>query len=348
MNNACIQLIFRMIFSILFIVLLVSCKTVKPENDNLKADVIFIDSLSAAKAIIEDDIDGFFDQISIVDMAIQMKVSKDEPDRQTMVKKYNAFLRQSVSDWSSVEKKNMAEIFKQAEIMCNKISPQIWPKDIRLIKIKANHYGRDVYYTRGHNILIPENVFERSNLDDQLPIMLHEIFHLISRYNQVIKNDTYRLIGFEKSEKPVVVDPKLAKILLTNPDGVSNNYYLTLRNGEKSTKIIPMITSKAKSFKQASPAFFDYLSFDLYPVKSVGDQYVTVSDEQGKTTLDVGETPSFFQQIKDNTQYIIHPDEIIADNFMLAIQAYDKNEYKNFSPEGRQLIEDILFILKKM
>jgi hypothetical protein len=32
--------------------------------------------------------------------------------------------------------------------------------------------------------------------------------------------------------------------------------------------------------------------------------------------LDPKQTPSFHQQIGSNTKYILHPDEILADNFM--------------------------------
>jgi predicted P-loop ATPase/GTPase len=89
------------------------------------------------------------------------------------------------------------------------------------------------------------------------------------------------------------------------------------------------------------PSYFDYLQFDLYHVIDG----VTRSDKDGKTLMDLMYTPSFFYQIKDNTQYIIHPDEIMADNFMLALQAFHHKDFKNFTKEGKNLIDNVLKIL---
>jgi hypothetical protein len=55
----------------------------------------------------------------------------------------------------------------------------------------------------------------------------------------------------------------------------------------------------------------------------------------------------FFTKIKDNTQYIIHPDEIMADNFMFAVLAFSNDDYNRFSGTGKVLIKELLTILRK-
>jgi len=40
-----------------------------------------------------------------------------------------------------------------------------------------------------------------------------------------------------------------------------------------------------------------------------------VEESGNPILLDPAQTPSFHQQIGRNTQYIIHPDEILAENF---------------------------------
>ncbi|MBP6812017.1 MAG: hypothetical protein KA138_10885, partial [Saprospiraceae bacterium] len=55
----------------------------------------------------------------------------------------------------------------------------------------------------------------------------------------------------------------------------------------------------------------------------------------------------FFRQIKDNTGYIIHPDEVLADNFAFIMQ--ERNGQKvslKFSAEGKQLLVDLEAVLK--
>ena len=38
-------------------------------------------------------------------------------------------------------------------------------------------------------------------------------------------------------------------------------------------------------------------------------------EEDGPSLYDVDELGGFFEQVGENTDYIIHPDEILADNF---------------------------------
>ena len=48
---------------------LVSCRSNKVQSDNIASEntvVTYLDSLSASKAIVEGDEDGFFDKISII------------------------------------------------------------------------------------------------------------------------------------------------------------------------------------------------------------------------------------------------------------------------------------------
>ncbi|MBK8886264.1 MAG: hypothetical protein IPN46_06780 [Saprospiraceae bacterium] len=73
----------------------------------------------------------------------------------------------------------------------------------------------------------------------------------------------------------------------------------------------PIDHSKFGTFRPEAPMFFDYLHFDLYnSLSDRSDHYMVTSTPDGKTLIPMEQTPSFLPKIKDNTQYIIHPDEI--------------------------------------
>jgi hypothetical protein len=56
--------------------------------------------------------------------------------------------------------------------------------------------------------------------------------------------------------------------------------------------------------------------------------------------------PNFFEKITSNTDYIIHPDEIIADNFMYLMMREKKNGLiRSFSKDGTELLRNIKNIL---
>lgn len=339
------------IYFSLILSLFLGCRLNKESQttgNNIPALITFLDSTKASQAIILDDIDGFYGQISGVEMQIQMKRMEPFGSRTEAMTAYKKFISSEVSDWKTEEMQAMLRLFQQVKSMCDTLSPRIFPGGIRLIKVKTNHYGNDVYYTRGKDILIPENIFPLDEESRQLPVMIHEVFHILSRYNTELKKDLYGYIGFFKAEKPIKLNPVLQKILLTNPDGVSFQYAIELEGGVPGKLAVPLITSKFKNFRPDNPAFFDYLNFDLYELKDLGSYYEVLSDDNGKTTIPLKTTPVFFTKIKDNTQYIIHPDEIMADNFMLALLAYEKGDYAKFSKEGKALIDLVIERLKKM
>lgn len=310
--------------------------------------VTFLDSTLASVAIIADEVDGIFDQMSKLEMEIQMKQAPPFSNRKEGLVAYQNFLRTEVSNWTLDEKIFIHEVFTQAKAICDAVSPRLFPGDLRLVKIKTNHYGPTVYYTRGKDIMIPENILKDENVEEQLPVMLHEIFHVLSRNNPVLKHDLYNLIGFVKADKPVKLISPLSDRLLSNPDGVSMQYIMEVEKDNTVIKIVPLITSKFKSFTKATPSFFDYLNFDLYVLQDKGDYYEVQSDAAANTTMGLKSTPTFFTKIKDNTQYIIHPDEIMADNFMLALLAVRNNDFSKFSKDGKELVESVLARLKQL
>jgi hypothetical protein len=344
------SIFYTLILSALF---LISCKSKKevinaPTIDGKPALVAFVDSVQASEAIIADDVDGFFSTISALEMNIQMKNPAEPGTREDALKAFIPYLKTQVSNWSSSEKLAMLEVFKKVKQLCDTINPRIFPGNLRLIKIKNGHYGNDVYYTRGNNIMIPENIFEQSDMERQVPVMVHEVFHVLSRQNPQLRHDLYKLIGFEKADKPIKLNKILEHFLLTNPDGVSYQYYIQLEAQGREVKALPLITSKWARYKPDLPAFFDYLHFDLYKLDDHGANYMATSTPQGRSLIPIDETPTFFTKIKDNTQYIIHPDEIMADNFMLTLQAFSNGNYTKFSPEGKALVDSVLLRLQAL
>jgi len=334
---------------ILCMLFLVSCRSNKVQSDNIASEntvVTYLDSLSASKAIVEGDEDGFFDKISIIDMAIQLKSEEEYASREEALVEYKSYLRTEVMNWTDSEKILLNGIFDSIKVQVQRVNPSLMPDDIRLVKIRTNHYGPDVYYTRGKNIMIPENALYRQAAREMLePVMIHETFHIISRYDKPLREKIYALIGFFPHLKTLDIPKTITDMWLTNPDGISTDYYIQLTDGESSTKAIPLILSNKANFTLVNPSFFSYLQFDLFELdESTGK--LLHGDNLG-TTLTDGMMPGFFEQIKDNTQYIIHPDEIAADNFIYAITRSNITDSKRFSEEGADLVERLYWVLQE-
>ena len=340
--------------SILIVLILISgCKssrsdvTILPKEEVSKS-LVFLDKTAAENQILKDHTDGFFESLSTADMSIQLKKTQMPNSRSESLKLYQELLRSEMENFTLEEEKFMREVFDSTEYALNLLNSNLFPKHIELIKTNTNHYGPNVYYTREDAIILPKNIFIEPSVKAQMPIMLHEIFHILSRYNKDFRDQMYALIGFTSFEEELKLPKELQETVLTNPDGVRRDYAINLINESGEEQLaLPLIVSTKERYLGSMPSFFTYLSFDLFPLSKMNDGGYTLGvNSDGRSMLSVEHNADFFKQIKDNTQYIIHPDEIMADNFMMAVIAYKNKSYEGFSEEGRQLLMKVIEILK--
>lgn len=337
---------------IILLPFLFACKSQKEKTVRLPTNdigVTIMDSTAAVTQMLSEVEDGFFQSLSIVDMAIQLRTDKRYDDKATILKDYKSLLTTEVSDFSKAEKQLIEGVMAEAKLLTDKLNPNIWPHHIDLIKVKTNHYGPDVYYTREDAIIIPENALSKDNAAAELlPVMLHEIFHILSRYDHDLREELYALINFEPHGKEIKMVASLKNKLLTNPDGVTTDYAITLDNGKNRTELaIPLLVSAQPYYSKSLPSFFAYLKFDLYLARPLPDGSLLIdADGAANTTLSPEHQNNYFQHIADNTQYVIHPEEIMADNFMMAVRAYESGDYSSYSKVGKQLLDKVTEVLK--
>lgn len=314
-----------------------------------KSKIYFLDSIQASTAIITDEIDHFFERVTFTEMEIQMKNASLSSNRDVAIRDYKDFLSSDVESFTENDIENLKLVFESIKTMLFSINPNLLENDVQLIKTKGNHYGGSVYYTRENKIIIPANELENFSEKSFLEVMLHEYFHVFSRLHKKTRDEIYNLIGFQEVNGIIVLPEQLGKRKLLNPDGTTD-YYIPLKNTEgKTVYAYPLISANRDHFTPDHPSFFEYLEFQLYELVPGEDNVLNlVVNEKGKSTIPFEKIPSFFQSIKDNTNYIIHPDEIMADNFIYAVMYLSKNEKaKNFSDEGMKLIESFGQIIKK-
>lgn len=338
----------------LSIIFLFSCRT-KQEGNTIDLSptqkIIVLDSLQAATAIVKDEVDAFFDKVTLTEMQIQMKKNfQKNISRTDALKSYTEFMKTEVADFTQEEKEFVQDAMRETFKMCKKVNASIFPAEIKLIKTHANHYGFSVYYTRENCIVIPKNVLITQNEDAFIETMFHELFHIYSRYDANKRNELYQLIGFESigNSADLIIDEALKSRILHNPDGINFAYKIYLQTTDnQNISCIPIIKANADGFIPSRSTFFNYLNFNLYEVQAEGDTYKVICDSEGNSTVDMDAT-NFYDKIKDNTSYIIHPDEVLADNFMFLLNDKRQGIYqRKYSEAGQQLLDDIEVILKE-
>ncbi len=330
---------------ILCIGLLQSCKgktelTIANQKEGISYQ--FLTKAEGELANTQDKEDHFFRDINALDMSLQLGKRYEKGTESQIKEKYIQLLQSDVAEFTAEDKTILSEVIDTLDNLLKDVNPKWLPSEIKLVKLNADAYGPGVFYTRENGIYIPKDELAADNIKSLVTVFLHEIYHIMSRYSEEFRLKSYGLIGFKALPEPISIPSPLKERVLLNPDGIDMAYGIELVSSTDEEKIVavPIIHSNSENYMEGRESFFTYIQFDLFRV--VDGEVVIGGEESGVIVPEVPDLnyQSFFEQIEDNTQYIIHPDEIMADNFMFAIFAKAEEEIlEQFSPEGRDLLE---------
>lgn len=322
--------------SLIFLLLIAACHLPPVEQKG----VVMLSKNAGQQAIVKDEHDHFFELINSLDMRIQMRVADTSLSREALLVRYKIHLQEDVQDFTPDEVSMMNGIFRKAFLAVRKISPKIDFPEIHLIKIGGNHFGLSAFYTRDNCILIPGKQIQHGGTSNLTEVMLHELFHVWSRYHPAKRDKLYNLLGFQRLESLGYSDFLQHRRML-NPDGVDCNWAINVVKGDKQTALaVPVTYSRYADWKPEFPSFFAHLHFQLFEIEAAGASHWKISS--ANTGIDLKDVKNFFEQVGLNTTYTIHPDEILADNF--AILAFSKSNeavLEKLTPAGIQLLKRI-------
>lgn len=277
--------------------------------------------------------DVYLYRLSKLDLAVRLRTSKD-----LAVDDYIAVARNSVLAWSEAEQGRMEKILAGMQDRSRKYARAL-PKRVLLIKTSGDEES-GAAYTRAAAVVLPQG---RLKSDDAAveKLIWHELFHVLSRHDPVLRDRLYATIGFERSPE-LTLPADVAARKLTNPDAPYHEHVIRLKiDGEPIWCIPVLLSTRGQAEAGDGGAFFQHLELKLLLVEREGKsgELRPLADKAGKSRLvALDATPDFFEKIGRNTTYIIHPEEIVADNF--ALLAMETSDVK--SPELLDKIKEAL------
>ena len=252
--------------------------------------------------------DDFSRQLTRFDLQVRLQTNES-----TSIYAWRKSVADEVLDWTAEDQKNVLPALKA---LPSKLAPLRLPlpKEILLI-LTSGKEEAGAAYTRANAIVLPKGVTRRT--PEQLEsLLIHEIFHVLSRHSRDARRELYRIIGFELTA-PIELPPQLADRKMTNPDapGIDCTIQLTA-NGQRLIAAPIIYATPAQFDPQHGTSLFNYLTVRLLVLENRdGKLQVAMKGEQ-PVVLDPRKVDSFFEQVGRNTDYIMHPDEILADNFV--------------------------------
>jgi len=257
--------------------------------------------------------DDYVERMSAFDRAARLKT-----DRVVLEWEYLEFVGKAVVAWEEAEKEKVYLAMEGVEEALKKMALP-FPKKIWLIKTTGQEEG-NAAYTRANAIVFPEK-FLKGGAPWVQRVLCHELFHVLSRANRELREKCYAAIGFEKCDE-LEFPEELAGRKLTNPDAPRNEHCLKVKIDGEEQWVIPILFSNEEKYDpEKGGEFFRYLQFKLLVVERAEEGMgVEVVRKGGKAKLlDAGEVTGFLEQVGENTTYLIHPEEILADNFVLLV-----------------------------
>ena len=165
------------------------------------------------------------------------------------------------------------------------------------------------FYTRDTAIMMPAKPTDTADGELLKKTIAHELFHILSRSNLELREKLYALIGFSNCGEIEFPD-ELKPRKITNPDAPRNDHAIRVQANGTEVSIVPILFSSAPNYDPVRDGeFFNYLQLGFLIVsKNPGTRADLLSPQQ---------VSGFFEQVGRNTDYIIHPEEILAENFAL-------------------------------
>jgi hypothetical protein len=252
--------------------------------------------------------DDFVRRLSPFDRAARLKTDRDVSQRQ-----YLEFVRRNVRGWDAAERQKTASAFRGVRKKLEATGLPL-PKNVLMVKTTGKEEG-GAAYTRANAIVFPGPMLKQPKAVIQ-KIVCHELFHVASRANPGLRERLYGAIGFQRcgeAEFPRALRPRK----LTNPDAPRNDHFIRVKVDGRERRAVPVLFADSAKYDTARGGeFFNYLRFKLLlagGAKAIRRQLVDLSEVTG-----------FFEQVGKNTGYIIHPEEILADNFALMVMQKPK------------------------
>ncbi|MBK5911572.1 hypothetical protein CCR85_08735 [Rhodothalassium salexigens] len=150
-------------------------------------------------------------------------------------------------------------------------------------------------------------------------LFYHELFHILSRHNRAARDELYALIGFKPCGAFDLPAPYAGR-RITNPDAPVNAHYLPVTVDGVPTKVLPLLYAVSRTYDptRRRPGFAGQFRTGFMAVRHTGDRCEAVNGRDGTARLyRTDDLDDLYDRIGRNTQYTIHPEEILADNFAL-------------------------------
>lgn len=255
---------------------------------------------TAAAAFVADD--AFMAALTPADLSIRLKRT-DSPTAADLAVHYSA----NIAAWDEAERARLEAAF--ARVGERLMGLEAWLPDEIVVVKTTSEFESGLPHTRGAAISMGARLPPQDAQLDE--VLFHEVFHVLSRAASEEGRDAlYGVIGFERCARLELPADTEAR-MFTNPDAPIVAHAAPL--SAPHLLATPILVADPPHYDPAKTRIFEYFEVEIVALRR---------DEQGvcAPAADVALTrdemlAGIFARAGGNTDYVFHPEELMADNF---------------------------------
>lgn len=210
--------------------------------------------------------------------------------------------------WTAEERVRLEAMLARRDAQLQSIARWL-PQSVLIVKSNGAA-DTSLPHTRGAAINLGRQL--PASEDDLDSLFFHELFHVLSRRNAARHDEMYALINFVPCSIDLPADVR--EHTVTNPDAPHLRWAAPL--GGDGRFVVAVLFANPPRWDPAQPVFGRYFNLRFLQASDAGGR-CALSLENGAPVEVPGDqaVAAFHAAAGANTNYVLHPEELLADNF---------------------------------
>lgn len=278
----------------------------------------------AARALTQDKTEGYFANITLTDMAIQLKKPVAEfPDREQAMAEYLTALEREVMSFTLDDINYLESVFRRVNRLIYRFSPEVLPSRIGLIKVREHLFEGSTFFTRDGNIILGQALLKPSAENQLVDALIMSVFHLYSRQHADQRPQLYQLVGYHPLPvmlTDIAMPPDFREKLLLQPDA-QDQHYTTSVAGIEAPYLIPLHTTAFHHFTMETTSGL-HKTCSIYVLEQTdsGAFALQLAPNGGSTLSNYDLRQIFLQPDSTEKPTFVHPEFALAWLFNSAVR----------------------------
>lgn len=276
-------------------------------QSKIKSVVQFSDSVQAAGLLGAQD--AFTNAWSAFD--IQARLGNATGDKLELLQ----FCKSQARNWTQQEVETLGAVLEFLDKQVEKLEWHL-PLSEPLIFVKSTglEEGGTTCYARAHYIVI-KALDTNPDLEMLAAVIARELFHVLAFRNPKMRMDLYAIIGF-KQIRSIAYPNSIKHLRITTSGTLSTDAFITLLHEGNKVDCL-MLQYAGEPYVGGNST--QYLQVGFF-ILSEGHHKEVVLEAGAPVIYNLQDVIGFFEQVGLNSRYNIHPQEILAANFLTALR----------------------------